>query len=156
MLVVADAKDADFETVVRSAGADEIVQRDPDVAERVRALHPDGVRGVLDAAVLNELALPAVADGGGLATMRGWDGPADRGILSESSRCCITPRSARRTGVLKQVVSDLRPIAESRQIEACLVERGAAAFSPAGTTPAALGAHRRGRLRPGDGSPGET
>ncbi|WP_030186707.1 NADP-dependent oxidoreductase [Streptomyces sp. NRRL S-813] len=77
--VVADAKKSDVETV-RSAGADEIVERGRDVAGRIRAAHPEGVRGAIDAAVLNELVLPAIADGGSLATVRFWNEPVERGI----------------------------------------------------------------------------
>ncbi|WP_329240196.1 NADP-dependent oxidoreductase [Actinoallomurus sp. NBC_01490] len=77
--VVADAKESDVE-VVRSLGADDIVERGGDVAARIRAVHPEGVCGIADGAVLNERVLPAVADGGGLATVRFWNGPAERGI----------------------------------------------------------------------------
>ena len=36
--------------------------------------------GVIDGALLGELVLPAVRDGGGFASVRGWDGPSERGI----------------------------------------------------------------------------
>jgi NADPH:quinone reductase-like Zn-dependent oxidoreductase len=69
--VIADAAPAD-EELVRTLGADEVVARGADVADRIRALVPGGVPGVADGALLNELALPAIADGGGLAVVRGW------------------------------------------------------------------------------------
>jgi NADPH2:quinone reductase len=69
--VIADAAPAD-EELVRTLGADEVVARGADVADRIRALVPGGVSGVADGALLNELALPAIADGGGLAVVRGW------------------------------------------------------------------------------------
>ena len=78
--VIADAAPAD-ERLVRTLGADEVVARGDDVAERIRALVPDGVPGLADGAVLEERALPAVADGGGLATVRGWSGGAGIWVL---------------------------------------------------------------------------
>lgn len=77
--VIADAKPAD-EELVRGFGADEIVARGTDVAERIRALVPDGVDGLADGAVLDGGVLPAVRDGGTVVTVRGWSGPSERGI----------------------------------------------------------------------------
>ena len=77
--VIADASPAD-EELVRGLGADEVVARGDDVAERIRALVPDGVDGLADGAVMDALVVPAVRDGGRIATIRGWSGPADRGI----------------------------------------------------------------------------
>jgi NADPH2:quinone reductase len=75
--VLADASAADTQ-LVASLGTDEVVPRGDDVADRFRALALDGVDAVLDRATLNELVLPAIRDGGGLAVIRGWNGPADR------------------------------------------------------------------------------
>ncbi|KAA9163244.1 NADP-dependent oxidoreductase [Amycolatopsis acidicola] len=77
--VIADAKDGDRE-LVRELGADEVVERGDGVAARIRELIPGGVPGLADGALLNERAAEAVADGGTLATVRGWQGPAGRGI----------------------------------------------------------------------------
>jgi len=77
--VIADAAPKD-EELVRSLGADEVVPRGDDVAQKMRALVPDGVDGLADGAVMNALVVPAVRDGGRIATIRGWSGPADRGI----------------------------------------------------------------------------
>lgn len=77
--VIADAAEKD-EELVRKLGADEVVRRGDDVAERIRALVPDGVDGVADGAVLNDLVAPAIKDGGGLAVVRGWNGDPGRGI----------------------------------------------------------------------------
>ena len=41
---------------------------------------PNGVDGLFDAALLNDSAVPAIADGGVLVTVRGWHGQVDRGI----------------------------------------------------------------------------
>ncbi|KDN17326.1 NADP-dependent oxidoreductase [Amycolatopsis rifamycinica] len=77
--VFADAADADVR-LVRELGADEVVPRGDDVAVRFRALAPDGVDALLDGAAQHELVVAAVRDGGGLAVVRGWDGPAGRDI----------------------------------------------------------------------------
>jgi NADPH2:quinone reductase len=77
--VLADASAVDTQ-LVTSLGADEVVPRGDDVADRFRALVPDGVDAVLDGAALHELILPAIRDGGGLAVVRRWAGPVDRGI----------------------------------------------------------------------------
>jgi NADPH2:quinone reductase len=77
--VVADAAPHD-EELLRVLGADELVERGDDVAARIRALVPEGVDGFADGAVLDGAVLPAIRDGGALATIRGWDGPTERGI----------------------------------------------------------------------------
>jgi NADPH:quinone reductase len=77
--VIADASETD-EALVRSLGADVVVRRGAGVAERIRAEAPDGVDGLADGAVQNELAVGAVRDGGGFASVRRWQGSDDRGI----------------------------------------------------------------------------
>ncbi|MGP4014435.1 NADP-dependent oxidoreductase [Saccharopolyspora sp. 5N708] len=77
--VIADAAERDRE-LVRGLGADVVVDRGDDVAARIREVEPAGVDGVVDAAVLNELVVPAVRDGGGVATVRGFNGAAERGV----------------------------------------------------------------------------
>ena len=77
--VIADSSAAD-EDLVRSLGAHEVIRRGDDIADRIRALVPDGVDGLADGSIQNELLLPAVRDGGGFATVRGFQGPSERGI----------------------------------------------------------------------------
>ena len=77
--VVADASDAD-EELVRSLGADEVVRRGGGVAERIVAAAGGPVPGLVDGSVQNEALLPAVADDGGFATVRGFKAAAPRGI----------------------------------------------------------------------------
>ncbi|GAA2385765.1 NADP-dependent oxidoreductase [Streptomyces glaucosporus] len=77
--VIADASAAD-EQLVRDLGADVVVRRGDDVADRIREVRPEGVDGVADGAVLDERIAPAVRDGGGLAVVRGWNGDPGRGI----------------------------------------------------------------------------
>lgn len=77
--VIADARDSDVD-LVRSLGADDVVPRGDGVVDAIRALVPDGVDGLADGAVLDGGVLGAIRDGGRLATVRGWSGPAERGI----------------------------------------------------------------------------
>jgi NADPH:quinone reductase len=77
--VVADASEAD-QALVKGLGADIVVPRGPEFAARVREAVPEGADGLVDAAVLNELAVPAVRDGGRIATVRGFRGGEQRGI----------------------------------------------------------------------------
>ena len=79
LVVVADAKQSDVE-LVRELGADVILPRGDDFADRVRAEYPDGVDGLADGALLSALALPAVKDGGAVATVRGYTGDGRRGL----------------------------------------------------------------------------
>ncbi|MBM7807639.1 NADPH:quinone reductase-like Zn-dependent oxidoreductase [Geodermatophilus bullaregiensis] len=73
LTVVADAAEAD-EQLVRDLGADVVVRRGDDVAERIRAEYPDGVDGLADGSVQDALVLPAVRDGGKVTTVRGYRG----------------------------------------------------------------------------------
>lgn len=77
--VIADAAEAD-EQLVRDLGADIVVPRGDDIAEQIRTVFPDGVDGLADGSVQNELAVPAVADRGAFASVRGWAGTGERGI----------------------------------------------------------------------------
>ncbi len=80
MKVIADAKPAEAE-LVRSYGADIVVERGPAFAEAIRRELPDGVDALLDTAVLAESTFGALRDGGIYIPVRGWgDKPAERGI----------------------------------------------------------------------------
>jgi NADPH:quinone reductase-like Zn-dependent oxidoreductase len=71
--VVADAADQDRD-LVEQLGADVVLPRGEGFIEAVRDRYPDGVDALADGALFNETALPAVKDGGRMATVRGWDG----------------------------------------------------------------------------------
>lgn len=77
--VIADASEAD-EELVRALGADVVVRRGDDVAERIRQHAPEGVDAVIDGSVQATLLLPAIKDGGGLAAVRPWQGDTERNI----------------------------------------------------------------------------
>ena len=79
LTVVADSSEAD-EDLVRTLGADLVVRRGDDVAARIREHFPHGVHGLADGAVQDALVLPAVRDGGAVATVRGYRGDGQRGV----------------------------------------------------------------------------
>jgi len=78
--VIADAKPEEA-GLVRSYGADVVVERGPGFAEAIRRELPAGVDALLDTAVLAEKCFAAIRDGGVYIPVRGWgDKPAERGI----------------------------------------------------------------------------
>jgi NADPH:quinone reductase-like Zn-dependent oxidoreductase len=79
LTVIADASEAD-EALIKSLGADIVVRRGEDVATRIREHFPDGVDGIADGAVLKELVIPALRDGGSFASVRGYEGDGQRDI----------------------------------------------------------------------------
>jgi len=127
LTVIADASAADHE-LVKSLGADIVVRRGNDVAARIREHFPDGVDGLADGAVLNELAIPAVRDGGAFTAVRGFTGVAQRGIRFTTTFVRTYDREFEKLDRLRQ-----------------LVERGAVTLRVAGTYPPerAGDAHRR-------------
>jgi NADPH2:quinone reductase len=78
--VITDAPAAEIDRV-RELGADDVVQRGEGVAERIRAIAPDGVDAVLDAALVGPSILAAIRDGGGWAVVRQQQDPTERGII---------------------------------------------------------------------------
>jgi NADPH:quinone reductase-like Zn-dependent oxidoreductase len=135
--VVADAASTDRE-LIKGLGADHVVERGAGFADRVRSVVPEGVGGVVDAALLNDLVAPAVRDGGGIATLRGFTGPPDRGVTWH-------PVYVRNYALAREKLDELRQ----------LVEAGSLTLRVAKTLPseAAPEAHRlleaggvRGRL----------
>ena len=78
--VIADAAPAD-EQLVRDLGADIVVPRGDDIAAQIRKIAPDGVDGLADGSFQSALAVGAVRDGGGFASVRGWTGTGERGIV---------------------------------------------------------------------------
>src|SRR6202046_1153102 len=79
LTVIADASEKD-EKLVQSLGADIVVRRGDDVASRIREHFLQGVDGLADGAVLNELVIPAVRDGGAFTAVRGFQGIPQRNI----------------------------------------------------------------------------
>jgi len=77
--VIADASEVD-EQLVSELGADVVVRRGDDIASRIREVAPNGVDGLADGAVQNELAVGAVRDRGAFVSVRGWTGNGERDI----------------------------------------------------------------------------
>ncbi len=76
--VIADAGPGD-ERLVKELGADVVVPRGDDFGAQVRAVAPQGADAVIDGALLDHLAIPAVRDSGRVATVRGFQGTGERG-----------------------------------------------------------------------------
>ncbi|HTQ36111.1 MAG TPA: NADP-dependent oxidoreductase [Steroidobacteraceae bacterium] len=132
--VIADVSDApaDRELVTR-LGAHELVLRGPGFADRVRSRVPDGVDGLFDAALLNGAAVPAIADGGVLVTVRGWNEPVGRGIrvFPVLVAAAITDtaklerlRDQAEAGVLTARVAQVLPAAQAAEAHRMLEKGG--------------------------------
>lgn len=128
--VIADASEAD-EPLVTDLGADVVVRRGDDVAARIREHAPDGVDGLLDGSVQNELLFDAVRDGGGFATVRGFRADAPRDITihqvwvweyGENLEALDRLRQLAEDGVVTLRVADTYPAEEApethRRLEA--------------------------------------
>jgi NADPH:quinone reductase-like Zn-dependent oxidoreductase len=130
--VLADASAEDVR-LVAELGADEVVTRGDGVADRFRALMPGGVDGLVDGAAQHGLIVAAVRDGGGLAVVRGWDGPVDRGIrlhkvwvasaATDHARL-LRLRDQASTGVLTLRVADVLPADQAARAHRRLAEGG--------------------------------
>ena len=83
VIAVARAQD---EEQVRRFGAKIFIPAGDGAIRAVYDAAPGGVDGLIDAAVLDGAALPAIRDGGKLATVRGFAGPSERGITIEPVR----------------------------------------------------------------------
>ena len=71
------------EALVKRFGAERVVPRGELAIRGLYDAAPGGVDGLIDAAVLDAAVLPAIRDGGKLATVRGFAGPSERGITIE-------------------------------------------------------------------------
>jgi NADPH:quinone reductase len=78
--VIADAKPEEA-ALVRSYGADIVVERGPGFADAIRREVRGGVDALLDTALLAEQSFGAIRDDGVYIPVRGWaDKPSERGI----------------------------------------------------------------------------
>ena len=83
VIAVAAPKD---EALLKKLGAEAVVARGDDAAQRIRSMFPEGVDAVVDAAVIGAPILPAIRDGGGLAAVRAFEGESERGITIHQVR----------------------------------------------------------------------
>jgi NADPH2:quinone reductase len=121
------------EALVRSLGADVVVERNSDVASPIRHELRDGAPGLIDGAALDALALPAVADHGGLVTLKGWIGPSERGIaihpVSSFGSATDTAlfdrlRTQAEDGILTLRVAEVLPASQAADIHRRLAAGG--------------------------------
>ena len=108
LVVIADASEAD-EAAVKGFGADLVLRRGDDLAERVREHFPDGVDGAIDGALFNERLAPAVRDGGTVITLRMQTGEADRGVK-------LIPVRSKLHSEEREKLDDLRRLAEEGKL----------------------------------------
>jgi NADPH:quinone reductase len=131
LTVIADASEAD-EQLVRDLGADVVVRRGDDVADRIREHYPEGVDGLADGSVQDHLVLPAVKDGGAVATVRGYRGDGQRDLrvfptlvrkVAEDRAALDTLRRQVEEGVLTLRVAQTFPAEQAADAHR-LLERG--------------------------------
>ena len=131
LTVVADASEAD-EALVRELGADVVVRRGEDVAARIREHFPEGVDGLADGSVQDAEVLPAVKDGGAVATVRGYRGDGQRGLrvfptmvrkVAEDRPALERLRQQVEEGVLTLRVAQTLPVEQAAEAHRML-ERG--------------------------------
>jgi len=103
--VIGDAAPRD-EPLVKELGADIVLPRGDDFPQRVRAAVPEGVDGLVDGALFDRLALPAVRDGGRIATLRWFSEAGERGISFHPVRVGEYAREHAKFDRLRQQVED--------------------------------------------------
>lgn len=130
--VIADASRRDTD-LVRGLGADHVVERGREFSARVRELRPEGVPGLVDGSTQTAEIVPAVADGGALAGLRGWSGPAGRGIrvhpvmvsdVMFATEVLDTLRRQAESGVLSLRVAEVLPWREAARAHRLLEAGG--------------------------------
>ena len=129
--VIGDASEKD-EQLVSELGADIVVPRGDDISDQIRQVMPEGVDALADGAVQNELAVGAVRDGGGFASVRGWRGNGERDIQFHVTWVFEYDRRADLLDRLRQQV-----------------EEGAVTLRVAATYPAEQAAETHRRLKQG-------
>jgi NADPH:quinone reductase-like Zn-dependent oxidoreductase len=127
--VLADAAPNDAD-LVTALGADEVVTRGPDVAERFRALAPAGVDAAIDAAVVGAALTGAIRPGGVLVYVR--ELPDQRAFAKTAGQLGVTlaPAFVHAYDGRRDKLDHLRRLAET----GALTLRVAARFPPEETS----------------------
>jgi len=124
LVVVADAAEADRE-LVRSLGADVVLDRGAGFPDAVLDRYPGGVDGLADGALLGAEGARVVRDGGVVTTVRGYRGEDDalaRGVrfepvfvrdYAENTAALDTLRQQAERGEVTLRVADTYPAAEA-------------------------------------------
>ncbi|MDE3075179.1 MAG: NADP-dependent oxidoreductase [Chloroflexota bacterium] len=97
VLAVARPRD---EAVVKELGATLFVPAGDGAAQGIRRLVPEGVDGLVDAAVIGAPILPAVRDGGQIASVRPFNGEPERDI---TIKLTLVSDYARNTAALERL-----------------------------------------------------
>lgn len=105
LTVIADAKESD-EALVEGFGADVVLPRGPGFAAAIREHAPDGVDGVIDAAIQLEEIVPAAKDGATIITIRGAKGEYDRGVTMRPVVVAKYDRERGKLDTLRQQAED--------------------------------------------------
>ena len=105
LTVIGDASAKDVQ-LVKDLGADIVVPRGDDIADQIRKVLPEGVDGLADGAVQNELAVGAIKDGGHYASVRGWRGEPERDISFHVTMVFTYDRRADLLDEIRQQVED--------------------------------------------------
>lgn len=103
--VIAVAAPGD-EPLLKKMGAEAFVPRGEDAAQRIRAIVPQGVDGLVDAAVIGRPILAAIRDGGALAAVRGFEGESERGITIHQVRVSDYARNQQALDGLRRMVEE--------------------------------------------------
>jgi NADPH2:quinone reductase len=82
-----------------------VIARSDNPGAAFRAVVPDGVDGLIDAAAIDGAALAPIRDRGALATVRFWTGPTERGIRIEP---VVVLQDIERTESLQELADHLR------------------------------------------------
>jgi len=141
--VITDAKPAVAE-LVRSYGADVVVERGPGFAEAIRREFPNGVDALLDTAKLGEKSFGAIRDGGIYVPVRvrddrgrGWgETHAERGIQIKTFHVTDVMERTEWLELLRNMVTaaeiKLRAVEEFAATKAADAQRALVAGSPHG------------------------
>lgn len=105
LTVIADASSSDAQ-LVKDLGADIVVARGDDVADRILEAFPGGVDALADGALLHTLVLRAIRDGGGLAAVRAFVGESERGVVIHTVRVRDYALERAKLDRLRQQVED--------------------------------------------------
>jgi NADPH2:quinone reductase len=98
------------EALLRSLGASSVVQRGhaATVAGAISSMVPEGVDGLIDAAVIGHEMFAAIRDGGGYASVRGYEGESERGVAVHRVQVSDYARNAAALEALARLVADGR------------------------------------------------
>lgn len=105
LIVIVDSNESD-KKLLNDLGVDHIIPRGDNFSEKIRGIYPDGVDGLADGALLNELAIGAVKDGGSFTSIRGFKGDPQRDIKFSTTWVRVYDCDFERLDKIRQQVED--------------------------------------------------